>query len=154
MMERLKIGKVARQTGLTTKTIRYYEMLGLLKASQRTYSGYRIYDQKDVDRLAFIKKAKNLEFSLEDVRETLAIHDVQGSPCIHVMALLDRKVEEVGHLIEDLLDYQRELTALRDESAAKVITNEESESICSIVDRGAHIRGAGGANLAGVAVRG
>ena len=109
MKEGLKIGEAAQRTGLTTKTIRYYELLGLLKAPQRTYSGYRIYDQKHVDRLTFIKKAKNLGFSLEDIRETLAIHDVQGSPCVHVLALLDRKIEEVGLWVKRLQGFQREL---------------------------------------------
>ncbi|MEE9198546.1 MAG: MerR family transcriptional regulator [Dehalococcoidia bacterium] len=140
MREGLKIGEVARRTGLTTKTIRYYELLGLLKAPPRTYSGYRIYDLKDVERLAFIKTAKNLGFSLEDIRETLAIYDVQGCPCVHVLALLDRKIEGVGRLIEELRDYQTELRKLREESAARVDLGGE-EFICSIVDRGAHIKG-------------
>ena len=138
MREGLKIGEVAQQTGLTTKTIRYYELLGLLKAPQRTYSGYRVYDNKDVDRLAFIKKAKNLGFSLEEIRELLAIHDVQGSPCVHVLALLDRKIEEVGRWVKELQKFQRELKKLRGKAAVQV---DEGESICGIVDRGAHIKG-------------
>ena len=140
MKEGLKIGEAAQGTGLTTKTIRYYELLGLLKAPQRTYSGYRIYDQKDVDRLTFIKKAKNLGFSLEDIREILAIHDVQGSPCVHVLALLDRKIEEVRLWVKRLQGFQRELKELR--RRVEVQTGGgPGESICSIVDEGAHIKG-------------
>ncbi|MFQ5933742.1 MAG: heavy metal-responsive transcriptional regulator [Dehalococcoidia bacterium] len=140
MIEGLKIGQVARQTGLTTKTIRYYEMVGLVKAPQRTYSGYRVYGQKDVDRLVFIKKAKNLGFSLDDIRDTLAIHDVQGSPCVHVLALLDQKIAEVGFLIEEFIDFQRGLKMLREDSTARVGESGD-DSICGIVDRGAHIKG-------------
>lgn len=138
MKEGLKIGEAAQRTGLTTKTIRYYELLGLLKAPQRTYSGYRIYDQKDVDRLTFIKKAKNLGFSLEDIRETLAIHDVEESPCVHVLALLDRKIEEVGRWVKELQKFQRELKKLRGKAEVR---KDDGESICNIVDRGAHIKG-------------
>lgn len=138
MREGLKIGEVAQQTGLTTKTIRYYELLGLLKIPQRTYSGYRIYSENDVDRMAFVKKAKNLGFSLEDIRETLAIYDVQGSPCVHVAALLDRKIEEVGRWIKELQQFERDLMTLRKKAETR---KDGGESICSIVDQGTHIKG-------------
>ena len=58
----LKIGALAKLSGATTKTIRYYELLGLLPKPERTDSGYRLYDEKDVERLSFIRKAKNLGF--------------------------------------------------------------------------------------------
>ena len=134
----LKIGEVAKQTGVTTKTIRYYELMGLLRAPQRSHSGYRLYDQQDVDRLAFIKRAKNLGFSLEDIRETLAIHDVEGSPCVHVLALLDRKIDEVGLWITELQRFEKDLMTLREKADVR---GDNRESICSIVDQGAHVKG-------------
>jgi DNA-binding transcriptional MerR regulator len=81
----LKIGDLAKLSGATTKTIRYYELLGLLPEPQRTDSGYRLYDEKDVERLVFIRKAKGLGFSLTEIKETLALYDSKQDPCIHVL---------------------------------------------------------------------
>lgn len=137
----LTIGKVAKETGLTTKTIRYYELLGLLPKPPRTYSGYRLYARNDVERLSFIKKAKNLGFSLTDIEEILAIHDAQEAPCVHVLALMDRKIKEIGQLVKELDEFQKELSHLREESAARVEQGIKEGAICSIVDRGIHAKG-------------
>ncbi len=69
MSGRLKIGELAKRSGTTTKTVRYYELLGLLHEPERTESGYRLYDDKDVERLTFIRKAKSLGFSLTEIGE-------------------------------------------------------------------------------------
>ena len=76
----LKIGELAKRSGATTKTIRYYELLGLLHEPERTDSGYRLYEEKDVERLTFIRKAKSLGFSLTDIGETLTLYDSQQAP--------------------------------------------------------------------------
>ena len=91
MSQTLKIGQLAKLSGTTTKTIRYYELLGLLHEPERTDSGYRLYEEKNVERLTFIRKAKSLGFSLTDIGETLTLYDSQQAPCIHVLALLDRE---------------------------------------------------------------
>ncbi len=134
----LKIGQLAKKSGVTTKTIRYYELIGLLHETDRTDSGYRLYDEKDVERLIFIKKAKHLGFSLSDIGETLTLYDAQQTPCVHVLALLDRKVHEIDRLRSELKELQQELMRLREESAARV---EQGGGICGIVERGIHSRG-------------
>ena len=98
MSGRLKIGELAKRSGATTKTIRYYELLGLLREPERTESGYRLYDEADVERLTFVRKAKTLGFSLTEIKETLALFDSQQAPCVHVLALLDRKILEIDHV--------------------------------------------------------
>ena len=122
----------------TTKTIRYYELLGLLPEPERTESGYRMYEEKDVERLIFIKKAKSLGFSLTDIGETLAIADSESPPCVHVLALLDRKVHEIDRLVSELRGLQQELVRLRDESSARI---EPGGQICGIVERSVHKQG-------------
>ncbi len=67
----LKIGQIAKLSGTTTKTIRYYELLGLLHEPERTDSGYRLYEEQDVKRLTFMRKAKRLGLSHTDIGETL-----------------------------------------------------------------------------------
>src|SRR5688572_18623507 len=120
LLRMLKIGDLAKLRGATTKTIRYYELLGLLPEPQRTDSGYRLYDEKDVERLVFIRKAKGLGFSLTEIKETLALYDSKQDPCIHVLALLERKIQEIDQLVRELHELQRELMRLHEESTPRV----------------------------------
>jgi DNA-binding transcriptional MerR regulator len=66
---RLKIGELARQTGLSIKTIRYYESRGLLEQLPRTEGGYRLYGPEEIARLRFVQRAKLLGLTLEEIRE-------------------------------------------------------------------------------------
>ena len=136
-----KIGELAKLNGATTKTIRYYELLGLLPKPERTDSGYRLYDEKDVERLSFIRKAKNLGFSLTDIGETLSLYDSQQAPCIHVLELLDRKIEEIDQLVGELQNLQQELMKLRKESAPRVSRDADGSPICNIIEQGIHAKG-------------
>ncbi len=125
----MKIGELAKRSGTTTKTIRYYELLGLLHEPERTDSGYRLYEEQDVERLTFIRKAKSLDFSLTDIGETLTLYDSQQAPCIHVLALLDKKIEEIDHLVGELQELQQELQRLREESEPRVERCADGSSI-------------------------
>lgn len=74
--ERLsRIGEVADRVGLSLRTLRYYEEIGLVRPSGRSPGGFRLYDEADIARAAFIKQLKPLEFSLEQIRELLEIRD-------------------------------------------------------------------------------
>jgi DNA-binding transcriptional MerR regulator len=70
-----QIGEVAERTGLSLRTIRYYEEVGLVTPSGRTTGGFRLYSELEVSRLLLIKRMKPLDFSLEDMREVLGILD-------------------------------------------------------------------------------
>jgi DNA-binding transcriptional MerR regulator len=137
----LRIGEVAKRTGLTTKSIRYYELLGLLPEPQRTESGYRLYGQEDVEHLSFIQKAKRLGLSLADIRDILSLHRQRQRPCIHVLALLDRKLRELDDVLADLQGFREELAQLREESAEQLQNLPEGSSICGIIERGIHHKG-------------
>lgn len=137
----LKIGQLAKRSGATTKTIRYYELLGLLHEPERTDSGYRLYDEEDVQRLTFIRKAKGLGFSLTDIGETLTLYDSQQAPCIHVLALLDRKIEKIDQLVGELQELQQELKRLREESEPRVKRAADGSPICGIIEQGIHAKG-------------
>lgn len=141
MEARLKIGELARLAGLTAKTIRYYELLGLLPKPQRTESGYRMYSKKDVQRLEFFKKAKGLGLSLEDIRGILALHARNQSPCVHVLALLDQKLAYIDSLLQSLQEFRGELAHLRRESAEQLEKLPQGSAICGIVELGIHAKG-------------
>ena len=137
----MKIGELAKATGLTAKTIRYYESLRLLDDPRRAESGYRLYGREDAERLEFIKQAKHLGLSLEEIREVLTLHEQRQVPCVHVLALLDQKLAQVDTLMAGLAEFRRELASLREDSQARLAQLPEGARICGIVERGFHTKG-------------
>ena len=137
----MKIGELARATETTTTTIRYYELLGILSEPDRTDSGYRRYDSLDVERLEFIKKAKRIGLSLEEIQEVLTLHEQKQVPCVHVLALLDRKLEQVDDVMRELDEFRKELLHLRVESQVRLEQLPEESRICGIIEEGIHTKG-------------
>ncbi len=128
----LRIGELAAELGLNPKTIRYYERIGLLPAAPRTESGYRRYCAADVERLRFIRKAKAIGLSLEEIGEILTLRREDRAPCEHVLELLDRKLAAVDRQLRALRAVRRELVGLRAE-AARTATAEAC--VCGIIER-------------------
>ena len=141
MQDKMKIGELAKRTGFTTKTIRYYELLGLVAEPERTQSGYRLYAEDDVNRLGFIEKAKRLGFSLEDIHDILVLDEQQQRPCVHVLALIDEKLSKLDKVLGDLRAFQKELARLRKESAEQLQRLPADARVCGIIERGVHTRG-------------
>ena len=75
------IGELAKATGVSPKTIRYYETLGLLKPNRRTRGKYRVYDESAIPTLQFIRHAERLGFSLKDIRQVLQVWRRKGVTC-------------------------------------------------------------------------
>ena len=84
----LDIGRASEASGVTVKMIRHYEAIGLLKNVARTYANYRVYSGKDVHTLRFIKRARTLGFSMDDIRELLALWQNKSRPSASVKKLL------------------------------------------------------------------
>lgn len=128
-MNRLTIGKLAKQAGLTIDTVRFYERRGLIKEPERTKSNYRIYPKEDVARLSFIKKAKELGFSLNEIKELLFIqHDPEASKA-DVKKRTEAKIRDVRCKIKDLT---RILKAL--EHLSKGCDGHGPASTCPILE--------------------
>ena len=109
----LKIGEVAFQSGLSVKTIRYYEELGLLvPAVKRSGSGYRLFEHSVFNRLAFIKRAQSLGLSLDEIGEILAVHDAGELPCGTVKQRLQHKLEVLNEQINGLNLLKSELLGI------------------------------------------
>ena len=110
----LQIGAVAQQTGLTVDAIRFYEKSGLLKRPPRTEGGFRLFRLQDVQDLKFIRKAQDLGFSLQEIRELLLLQGDSVAACGHVRKLLDQKLAGVRGKIQELQKLERSLVrALR-----------------------------------------
>jgi len=136
LQKRMKIGELAKETGLTAKTIRFYEGVQLLDDPGRTESGYRQYGAEDVERLEFIKNAKRLGLSLDEIRDILKIRALSQSPCVHVRALLDQKLEQVDAVIRQLEEFRQALQQLGAESHEVVEQAAVQPCICGIIEKG------------------
>lgn len=111
-MDELTIGKVARGAGIAIDTVRYYEREGLLNKPARTVSGYRHYRPDAVARLRFIRQAKELGFSLREIKELLSLRVEAGRSCADVRARAERKIADVEQRVATLLRMKRALAKL------------------------------------------
>ncbi len=96
------IGKAARRSGVKVETIRFYERSGLIDPPPRTAGGHRVYDADGVRRLAFLRRARELGFTLDQVRELLALADERETSCAEVRRLADGHLVAVRARINDL----------------------------------------------------
>jgi len=108
----LSIGEVARQTGLTVPTIRYYEEVGLLPPAPRSDAGRRHYGEAAVRRLAFIRRCRDFGFPLEAVRGLIGLVDEAQRPCVEVRDIAALHLTEVRHKLAELQALERSLSAI------------------------------------------
>lgn len=90
----MTIGKFAKAAGVSADTVRFYEREGLLKKTERTAAGYRVYDTEEVDRVRFIRRAKDLGFTLEEITELLALSG-SGRSSKDIRIVAERRLKEV-----------------------------------------------------------
>lgn len=108
----MNIGQVAKNSGVSAKTIRYYESIGLIAEASRTVSGYRTYSDKDVETLRFIHHSRNLGFSVKDVSRLLDLWRDQKRASADVKELALSHIEEVDRKIAELKTIRDTLTHL------------------------------------------
>lgn len=119
----LTIGDLARATRTKAETIRYYERIGLLPKPARTSGNYRAYGGAHLGRLSFIRRARDLGFSLDRVRALLDLADQRDQPCAKVDALARDHLAEVERKIADLQALGRELSGLISQCSRGVIAD-------------------------------
>lgn len=127
-MQTMTIGKLARQASVGIDTVRYYEREGLLPEARRSETGYRLYSTEVVDRLRFIRRAKNLGFSLEEIAELLQLNAAKGS-----RASVKRLAKQRLHVLDQKI---REMSAIRDALAGLVqqCSGQGSLKGCPIIE--------------------
>lgn len=111
-MAPLKIGEVAKRADVGIETIRYYERQGLLSKPDRRPSGYRQYDASVVARLQFIRRTKELGFTLVEIKELLGLWFDVNTRCIHVRQRAERKIMDIEEKIQSLLKMQTSLNQI------------------------------------------
>ncbi|THD35069.1 MAG: MerR family transcriptional regulator [Sphingomonas sp.] len=105
----MKIGELARATATRVETVRYYEQIGLLGAPARTSSNYRAYGPEHLARLSFIRRARDLGFTLDAVRELMALSDDKSQSCQAIDDIAGAHLAEVDRKIADLESMRSEL---------------------------------------------
>lgn len=108
------IGDLAKSTETKVETIRYYERIGILPAPKRTAGNYRSYGPGHLGRLSFIRRARDLGFSLEEVRHLLSLSDQKNRSCSSVDAVARKHLSDVERKIADLRALRRELGSIID----------------------------------------
>ncbi len=108
----MKIQELAQTTGVSAKTIRYYEEIGLLPVPARGENNYRQYDERDAERLRLVAGARRLDLSLDEIREILALRERREAPCRVLLERLERKADEIAQHISELRQMEHELRAL------------------------------------------
>src|SRR5689334_3476557 len=96
----LKIGDVSKQTGLGIETLRFYEKAGILDRPARTESGYRLYDAGVLERIAFIRQAQLLGFTLEEIRQLIEHKKAGENPCSQVRQIVRRRLDELDEKLK------------------------------------------------------
>ncbi len=106
------IHELANQIGISTKTIRYYETIGLMSPPQRLANNYRHYTPAVVERLRFIASARSLGFSLSEIGAILAARDAGTAPCDDVLNLLAQRLTDLDQRLADMLTLRATLVQL------------------------------------------
>lgn len=101
-MTRKTIGWVAKQAGVNTQTVLYYERRGLLPAPPRSISGYRLFNDETVQRIQFIKRAKELGFTLKQVITLLELQNTEHASCAEVSRMAANHLHDIASKIHDL----------------------------------------------------
>jgi DNA-binding transcriptional MerR regulator len=130
----MKIGAVAKLTGVSTKTIRFYEDAGLLPPPARTPTGYREYEPGIVDRLRFIHRGQAAGLSLAEVRQILAIRDRGEPPCGHVRQVLRTRLDQVRGQLAELVALEGHLHTLLERAEQDSPTAHDHATVCWILE--------------------
>lgn len=120
----LTIGKLAKQAGVSNETIRYYQRIGLLRIPESTQA-YRYYQENDLERLLFIKRAKQAGLQLNEIAELLALDGMQDKQ--RVREVIKNRLHEIQHRIDELQHLQHRLSSWIDEC------EHSTNAICPIL---------------------
>ena len=124
----LTIGRLAQSSGVNLETIRYYERIGLMPAPRRTEGGHRVYDRTHVRRLGFIRRSRELGFSLNEIRTLLSLVDGGDYTCAEVRDMTLRHLADIRSKITDLRRLERSLRDMAAQCSGDTVPE------CPIID--------------------
>jgi DNA-binding transcriptional MerR regulator len=131
----MKTGELAKRASVSVQTVRFYERQGLLPDPGRTDSGYRRYTEVHLRQLRFIRQAKALGFSLEEIREILHMRGRGQSPCSKVISLVERHLQGVDNQIRQLGTFRRELSKALKQWKRPGARQVSAAAFCVLIER-------------------
>ncbi len=129
----MRIGELARTTGVSAQTIRFYERQGLLPFPERETNGYRQYDDAAAARLRFIRASQTAGLTLTDISSVLALRQAGETPCEHVTTLLTSRLDDVRARQRELALLEIELEHALNASSALDPADCTASSVCQII---------------------
>ncbi|MGW2557666.1 heavy metal-responsive transcriptional regulator [Streptomyces sp. NPDC001514] len=129
----MRTGELAAASGLTAKTIRFYEDAGLLPEPPRTPGGYRDYPPQAAHRLAFVRDARSAGLTLAEIRSILTLRDSGEAPCTHVTELIEQHLADIERRMAELRKTRTALRGLAQRAAATDPSTCTEADICRII---------------------
>jgi MerR family mercuric resistance operon transcriptional regulator len=126
--EPFPIGRLATESGVNIETIRFYEKIGVMPQTSRTRAGYRLYTWDHLKRLKFVRRGRELGFSLDELRNLLRLVDGQAYTCAEVRALTLEHVAEIRRKIADLKRLERVMSDIASRCSGRRVPD------CPIID--------------------
>ena len=131
----MQIGELAKRSAVTVQTVRFYERLRLLPEPQRKDSGYRVYSESDLKRLRFVRQAKSLGFSLNEIREILRMRERGHCPCGDVVSIAQRHLRTVEEQITQLSKFRDGLSQAVKQWKRSGKQTISADAICVLIER-------------------
>lgn len=130
----MRIGELAEQAAVTTKTIRYYESIGVLPTPDRTPSGYRAYDATTLERLRFVRDAQATGLTLIEIKSILELKGQGEQSCEHTRSLIHRQIDDIDTQIHRLEHARRELCELMERADRADPVDCVDEHRCQVIE--------------------
>lgn len=115
MNQKTLVGKIAKELGVSSQTIHWYEAQGLITPPERTETGYRVYLPSTIQELRFVRKALSIRFSVPEIKSIIYARSQGNQPCDMVLVLLQKKINDVNSQIESLTEIRSDLEQLQKE---------------------------------------
>lgn len=132
-METFSVGQIAKMAAVNVETLRYYEKLRLMPKPKRKESKYRMYESSDLARLLFIRRAKELGFTLKEIKELLSLRIESESKCGDVKNMADIKIIDIENRITDLKKIKKHLELLAHQCVNVELSTEECPIVKSLI---------------------
>ncbi len=131
----LRIGELAKATGVAVSALRYYEEIGLIIPATKSETKYRYYSSSDITLVNFVKKSQNLGFNLEEIAEILQERNKGKSPCPKVRKIADKKITELKHKIKELEKLEKAINDYIVECKTELDCAPSDQNICHMIDK-------------------
>ncbi len=133
MSKELLIHELSEQLDITVKSIRYYEKVGILKPQRNTTNNYRVYSDKDLKKLEFVKRARAMNLSVDEIKQIMKIKEDGYFPCNKVLTLLKLKISELDKHIQEMIDFRNHLIEQVDSFEANLELGKKGE-VCGWIE--------------------